>query len=145
MAKTAELRAREIGSRQWRLSIFRKLPNKKGLPPGKPFPFTAQSSVPQRFSFTSRIRATFQRRFPLRILDPHDGLGAAGHVDFIYRVPLVLQRLNQRRAELALFQFGRAVAAAEVGQADGALRVEVPVEQADRGFGYVFDDLRAAR
>jgi hypothetical protein len=94
--------------------------------------FSCVTSIPQRFPLTPWIRATRQRRFTLRILDPHDGLGAAGHVDFIHCVALVFQRLNQRRAELALFQFGRAIAAAEVGQADGALRVEVPVEQADQ-------------
>ncbi|MNF69162.1 hypothetical protein D3C84_510370 [compost metagenome] len=59
-------------------------------------------------------------------------------------MPFVFQRLNQRGAELSLFQFGRAVAAAEVGQVDGGLGIEVPVEQADGGFGHVFDDLRAA-
>ncbi|MOA30602.1 hypothetical protein D3C78_1517040 [compost metagenome] len=56
----------------------------------------------------------------------------------------VFQRLDQRRAELAFFQFGGAIAAAEVRQADGRLRVEVPVEHADHRLGDVFDDLRAA-
>ncbi len=58
--------------------------------------------------------------------------------------PFVLEGLDQRRAKLTVLQFGRAISAAEVGQADSRLRIELPIEQADGGFGHVFDDLRAA-
>ena len=95
---------------------------KKGLPTGKPFLIPAYDSIPQRFPLTPRIGPACQRRFALRILDPNNRLGAAGHVDLAHAVAFVFQRLNQRRAELPLFQFGRAVAAAEVGQVDGGLR-----------------------
>ncbi|MNQ84464.1 hypothetical protein D3C85_995920 [compost metagenome] len=118
---------------------------KKGLPIGKTFFMLAEClSIPQRFPFTPRVGPTRQRHIPLRILDPNNRLGAAGHVDLAHVVAFVLQRLDQCRTELSAFKFGRAVAAAEVGQVDRRLRIEVPVEQADGGFGDVFDDLRAA-
>ena len=57
---------------------------------------------------------------------------------------LVLERLFQRRAEQSNFQLGSTIATAEVGQADGRLRVELPVEHGHQGFTHVLDDLRAA-
>lgn len=57
---------------------------------------------------------------------------------------LVLERLFKRRAEQPSFQLGSTIATAEVGQADGRLRVELPVEHGHQGFTHVLDDLRAA-
>src|SRR5450830_1715087 len=102
-------------------------------------------SVADRFAFTPRVCPAAQRHLAVGIPRANDGLDAAGHIDFAQRMALVLECLFQRRAEQTLLQFCRAVAAAEVGQADGGLRVEVPVEHRHQGFAHVLDDLRTTR
>ena len=69
---------------------------------------------------------------------------AAGHFDYAHLVPQRSQRLRPACRFRAPLQFGGAVAAAEIGQVDRLLYVQVPVERGDQGLDYVVDNGAAA-
>src|SRR5215212_9152502 len=97
-------------------------------------------SIADRDTFTATVSPSCEA-----IRADHNGLNAGAHVD---RPHLMLLSFKSRLPGFgfcARLKFGRPVAAAEVGQVDGSLWVELPVENTDKCLGYVGDDLAAAR
>ena len=99
-----------------------------------------QTSIPQCSAFTARIGTAHPT-----VLAAHDNLRATGHFNQRNLVPTGLQLLHKGRAEAACLKFGVDIAAAEIGQADGVLRVQFPVQQANHRLVDVLDDLRTTR
>src|SRR5471032_1863232 len=107
-------------------------------------PLPPAASVAAHDAFAARVGAA-EPRIVAVDGDALDALQAGILFDFDDLVAARLQRRDHVRRYAARFQFGRSVAAADVGQADGLLHIEVPVQRPDQHLGDVVDDGRAAR
>src|SRR5882672_4186232 len=96
-------------------------------------------SFPARHAFAARVGPAFPA-----VARAADALQPTGHVDDAHLVTHRLQSPFDPFEFRAFLDFGRPVAAAEVGQVDGGLDIELPVEDTDERLGNVADDEAAA-
>ena len=102
----------------------------------------AVRSVAHHHALAARVRAAHPQLLPCAW--PRDGLQAAGHVHPRTSAPWCAQGLRPWRAGSVFLQQRRAVHRAEVGQVDGLLGHQAPVEHAIQASWRCVDDGRAA-